>query len=398
MTTPNHRIPLSVPAVLGNEARYLAECVETAWVSSRGAFVDRFEADLARLTGRRHAIACVNGTAALHLALVVAGVEPDDEVLVSDLTFVASGHAIRYCGAWPVFIDAEPRYWQMDVEKLAAFLAGECVTRGGRLVNRATGRRVRAILPVHILGHPVDMAPVLELARRYGLVVVADAAEALGSAYQGKPAAAFGDLATLSFNGNKIVTTGGGGAVVTDDDALAARARYLSTQAKDDEREYTHGAVGYNYRLTNLQAAFGVAQLERFDHCLARKRATAAFYREALAGVAVTLPDEAPWAGSTWWLYTVLVDEARFGMTRRDLMARLDEAGIETRPLWTPLSRQRSLAGCQAYHCDRSAELQRRSISLPSSVGIEPADLERVVATLAGLAAAPAVPPEAHGG
>jgi perosamine synthetase len=369
--------------MLGNEARYLLECVETNWVSSRGPFVDRFEQEVARLCGRRHAVACVNGTAALHVTLLAAGVGADDEVLVSDLTFIASANAVRHCGAWPVLIDCEPRYWQLDVEKAADFLRRDCAAHDGVLRNRRTGRRVRAILPVHILGHPVDMAPLVEVADRFGLVVVADAAEALGAEYRGRPAAAFGTAAVLSFNGNKIATAGGGGAVVTDDDRLAERVRYLTTQARDDEVEFVHRAVGFNYRLTNVQAALAVAQLERLDERLASKRATAARYREALAALPLELPEEASWARSAWWLYTVLVDEARFGLSRRDLLAQLARDGIEARPLWTPVSRQPAYAGCQAYACDHSAAIQARSLSLPSSVGLERGDVEYVTGAIA---------------
>ena len=371
--------------MLGNEARYLAECVETNWVSSGGPFVGRFERDVARAMGTRHAVACATGTAALHVALLVAGVEPDDEVLVSDLTFVASANAIRYCGAWPVSIDAEPTYWQMDVEKAVDFLERECRWAGGRLIDVATGRRVRAIVPVHLLGHPVDMAPLREAALRYGLVVVADAAEALGATYRGIPAGAASDVAAVSFNGNKLVTAGGGGAVITDDDALAARARYLTTQAKDDPVESLHGAIGFNYRLTNLQAALGVAQLERLDERLASKRTSAAFYAQELADLPVVLPREAPWAGSSRWLYTILLDERRFGLDRPTVMRALAAQGIETRPLWAPLSIQKPLAGCRAHRIEHAEDLHRRSLSLPSSVGITPDDLRAVVDGLRSL-------------
>lgn len=376
------RLPLSEPKMLGNEAKYLLECVDTNWVSSGGPFVEQFEREIARVMGMRHAVACVNGSAALHVALLVAGVEPDDEVLVSDLTFAASANAIRYCGAWPVFIDAEPTYWQMDVAKVTDFLARECRAQGGRLVNAATGRRVRAIMPVHVLGHPVDMAPLEEAAARHGLAIVADAAEAVGTTYRNAPVARTSHVAAVSFNGNKVVTAGGGGAVVTDDERLAARARYLTTQAKDDPVEWVHGAIGFNYRLTNLQAAVGVAQLEHLEECLASKRRTAGFYERALADLPLTLPRAAPWAGSTWWLYTVLVELARGARERVAVMRDLAAKGIETRPLWRPLSRQPAFAGCQAYRPEHAWDLHRRSLSLPCSVGIETADLERVVAAL----------------
>jgi perosamine synthetase len=372
-------IPLSIPHMLGNEARYLAECVETNWVSTRGPFVDRFESEVAKASGVRHAVATMNGTAALHVALLVAGVKPDEEVLVSDLTFIASANAVRYAGAWPVLIDAERDYWQMDPQKLHDFLARECRVENGALVNRSTRRRVRALMPVHILGHPCDLDPILAAARRYDLVVVADAAEAMGATYRGRPVAAQADISALSFNGNKIVTAGGGGAVVTDREDFAVRARYLTTQAKDDELEFVHHEIGFNYRLTNLQAAVGLAQLEELGTCVASKQETAHFYDDELAALPFERPRQAPWAAATWWLYTVLTDRARPEIDSRAIGRHLAAARIETRPLWRPVSMQRPYAGCQAYHCEVSRDLHQRSLSLPCSVGIPRSALQRVV-------------------
>jgi perosamine synthetase len=371
-------IPLSVPKMLGNEARYLAECAETNWVSSRGPFVDRFEADVARLAGVPHIVATMNGTAALHIALLVSGVLPDEEVLVSDLTFIASANSIRYAGAWPVLIDAEPEHWQMDPQKLRDFVERECRVERGALMNRLSGRRVRAVMPAHILGHPCDMDPIVDVARRYDLAIVADAAEALGTGYKGRPVTAIADVAALSFNGNKIVTAGGGGAVATDRADFADRARYLSTQAKDDDVEFVHGAIGFNYRMTNLQAALGVAQLETFDARLRSKRETADFYDRALAPLPFERPRQAPWAATTWWLYTVLTDRGRPEIDRRRILDALRASRIEARPLWRPISLQRPYSGCQAYRCEVSHDLYHRSLSLPCSVGISGADLQRV--------------------
>jgi len=379
---PDRRIPLSIPAILGNEAKYLTECVETNWVSTRGPFVDRFEEMLARTSGTRSAVACASGSAALHVALMVAGVEAGDEVLVSDLTFIASANAVKYCGAWPVLIDAEAMYWQIDPQKLEDFLRRECQVVDGVLINRTSRRRVRAVMPVHILGHPCEMQSIRDIAGRFGLPVVADAAEALGTCYDGRPAASLADISALSFNGNKIITSGGGGAVVTDNGEFAGRARYLTTQAKDDEVEFIHGSVGFNYRLTNLQAAFGVAQLERLDVCLESKRKTAAFYDGALRTLPLVLPSEAPLARSSWWLYTVLVDERKSPVDRYSLMNALAAANVESRPLWRPISQQKPYADCHAYHCEVSVDLHRRSLSLPCSVGIADADLHRVASVV----------------
>ena len=376
-------IPLCVPEVSGNEWAYVKDCLDTGWVSSVGAYVDRFESGLAAVLGGGSAVATTSGTAALHVALLVAGVEPDDEVLVSTLTFIAPANAIRYAGAWPVFVDAEPEYWQMSPIRLREFLERECEVREGVLRNRGTGRRVRAVLPVHILGHPVDLEPVLELAGQYGLAVIEDATESLGARYRGVPVGTLGDLACFSFNGNKLLTTGGGGMLVSRDARLAARARYLTTQAKDDPLEYVHGAIGYNYRLTNVQAAIGVAQLERLDQYCAAKRRIAERYRAGLSGVpGVTLMSEAPWAHSAFWLYTILVDAARFGMDSRALLRRLAERNIQTRPLWQPLHRSPAHAGAQATDCSVADGLHRDALSLPCSVGLDRADQDRVIAAV----------------
>ncbi len=373
-------VPLSVPELQGNEWTYVKQCLDTGWVSSAGGFVERFERSVADAVGAQHAVATVNGTAALHIALLVAGVEPGDEVLVSTLTFIAPANAIRYVGAWPVFVDAEPDYWQMDPAKALHFLERECEWRAGALHNRATDRRVRAVIPVHILGHPVDLDPLREACRKYGLAMIEDATESLGAEYRGRPVGHLGDIACFSFNGNKLITTGGGGMLVTDDAAVAQRARYLTTQAKDDPVEYVHGAVGYNYRLTNLQAALGVAQMERLGAHVAAKRRIAAAYDDALQAVpGITPMREALWAQSAWWMYTVLVDERAYGIDARELMRRLERDRIQTRPLWQPLHRSAPYVTAYATDCSVAERLNRLALSLPCSVGLTPADQERVV-------------------
>lgn len=377
--TPDGFVPLCVPEIRGNAWVYVKECLDTNWVSSVGPFVDRFERELAAYTGAQHAVAAVNGTAALHIALLATGVQPDDEVLVSTLTFIAPVNAIRYCGAWPVFIDAEPHYWQMDAHKAADFLQHGCVWSNGELRNRRSGRRVRAILPVHILGHPVDIDPILELARAYDLPVIEDATEALGSCYKDRRVGNLGDIACFSFNGNKIITTGGGGMIVTNREAWAQKAKYLTTQAKDDALEYIHHEIGYNYRLTNIQAALGCAQMEQLDEYIAIKRRIARTYQEAFADVpGITPMPEAPWATSIFWMYTVLVDEAEYGMGSRALRRRLEDAGIQSRPLWQPIHLSPAHAG-HAYVCPLAEDLYRRALSLPCSVGLTEAQQAKVI-------------------
>jgi len=288
-------------------------------------------------------------------------------------------NAIRYRGAWPIFIDAEPGYWQMDAGTVRGFLAG-CRRVDGQLRNPATGRRVAAILPVDVLGQPVDMDPIADAAREYGLPIVEDATEALGATYRGRPAGQLGTIGCLSFNGNKILTTGGGGMLLTDDERLAERARYLTTQAKDDPVEYVHGAVGYNYRLTNLQAAMGCAQLEQLDEYVTAKRRIAARYAEGLAGLpGLHLMPAADGVESTYWLYTVLVDEREFGMGSRALLRRLAAERIQARPLWQPGHRSPAHADAPPASCPTADDLHRRALSLPPSVGLKPADQQRIV-------------------
>ena len=320
----NDLIPLAVPTIRGNEWKYVKECLDTGWVSSVGPFVERFEKEVADFVGARWGVATVNGTTALHVALRVAGIEPGDEVLISALTFIAPAYAIRYTGAFPVFIDAEPQHWQMDPEAVSDFLERKCQWRKGELFNRNTGRRVRAILPVHILGHPADLDPILEFGKKYNLPVIEDSTESLGARYRERMVGSLGDIACFSFNGNKIITTGGGGMIVTDNEEWARKAKYLTTQAKDDCLEYVHNEIGYNYRLTNVLAAIGCAQMEQLPAYIDTKRRIASTYSKALGGLqGITPMREATWAYSTFWLYTVLVDSGSFGMDSRVLLRTL---------------------------------------------------------------------------
>jgi len=380
-------IALCVPEVRGNEWQYVRECFDTNWVSSAGPFVDRFERDFAECVGTRHAIATASGTAAIHVALLVAGVEPDDEVIVSTLTFIAPANAIRYVGAFPTFVDAEPDYWQMDAGKLVDFLDTECQFTDGELRNKATGRRIKAIMPVHILGHPVDMDPIIEVAGRYGLAVISDATESLGAEYRGRKLGQLADIACFSFNGNKIITTGSGGMIVTDREDWAERAKYLTTQAKDDPVEYVHEAVGYNYRLTNIQAAMGCAQLEQLSDYVAAKRRIAAEYAEAFRDVPGISPmAQADWALSTCWMFTVMVDPDEYGMDSRELLRRLAEVKIQARPLWQPMHRSPAHAGSYAVSGGVAERINRDALSLPCSVGLSKADQKRVIDAIRGWA------------
>jgi perosamine synthetase len=354
--------------------------LDTNWVSSAGSYVDQFEHAIAEQVGVKHAVATVNGTAALHVALLVAGIGPDDEVLVPALTFIAPANAVRYVGAWPVFIDVEPNYWQIDTNKVREFLTNECHWEDGTLLNKTTGRPLKAILPVDILGHPVDMDPLLELARRFNLKVIEDATESLGAKYRDRVVGSQADVACLSFNGNKLITTGGGGMLVTECQDWASQARYLTTQAKDDPLEFVHEQIGYNYRLTNLQAAMGCAQVEQLDAYIAAKRKIAASYSRAFEKITgIASMRDAPWAFSVFWMFTVLVDESGYGMGSRDLLQRLSQVGIETRPLWQPLHQSPAYSRCQNYYCDVAEKINREALTLPCSVGLRPEDQQQVI-------------------
>ncbi|MBI5426098.1 MAG: LegC family aminotransferase [Opitutae bacterium] len=378
-------VPLSVPNLGGNEWKYVKECLDSGWVSSVGSYVNRFEAAMAQAAGTRYAVATASGTAALHTALMVLGVLRDEEVLMPSLTFIAPANAVRYLGAWPVFMDCDPVYWQMDPNKVQDFLRRGCERRAHGVFNRATGRRVAALLPVHVLGHPCEMPALLALAEEWNLPIIEDATESLGSRCAGRPTGSIGRIGCFSFNGNKIITTGGGGMLTTDDAALAERARYLTTQAKDDPVEFVHGAVGYNYRLTNLQAAVGCAQLEQLPEFLKTKRRIAAAYDAALGSTGRwILPKQAPWAETNWWLYTALM-VASAKTDRRAVLASLQDAGIQTRPFWQPMHLSPAHRECPSWHCSVAEDLWQRGLSLPCSTSLDASTQERVIAALLAL-------------
>jgi len=382
-STATKFIPLSVPEIRGNEWSYVKECLDTGWVSSVGEYVNRFECSIAKKVRAQSGVATSSGTSALHIALLVSGVQPDDEVLVSTLTFIAPVNAIRYAGAWPVLMDAEPNFWQINPDKVADFLKKNCRFTNGELRNRASGRRIRAVMPVHILGHPVDLDPIRVIAREFDLSVIEDATECLGATYRGNRIGATSEIACFSFNGNKIITTGGGGAIVTSNAQWADRARYLTTQAKDDTVEFVHGTVGYNYRLTNIQAALGCAQLEKLDEFIEKKRSIASRYEDGFRNIAgVTLMRQAAWAESIFWLYTILIDEAEFGMDSRTLLKKLEERGIQTRPLWQPMHRSPVHRNHESFHCETADWIHARALSLPCSVGLTESDQNLVIQTV----------------
>lgn len=366
------RIPLAEPLLAGNEERYLLECLSTNFVSSVGPFVPTFEQAFARSVGSRYAVACASGTASLHIAIRLAGAKRGTLVAVPTLTFIASASAACYTAAEVLLVDSEPDTWNMD----GARLYDELHARARR------GQRLPKIVEiVQLLGHPADMEPILAAASEFDIVIVEDAAEALGASWTrgslaGRQVGTAGCFGCFSFNGNKIITAGGGGMIVTDDVSLADHARHLTTHARLPGPEYVHDEIGYNYRLTNVAAALGLAQLEQLSVFLDRKRAIAGRYREGLMGGGVEFGPSAAWAAPSFWLSTVLFDDAE---TRATVMSRLHNCGIDARPIWRPLHLQDPFRGAERIGGEVAEGIFARALALPSSVGLSTTQQDRVI-------------------
>lgn len=364
-------VTLHEPSFTGNEWLYLKECLDSTFVSSVGKFVDRFELDLAAFTGAKHAVAVVNGTAALHIALKLAGVKAGDEVLIPALTFVATANAVSYCGATPHLVDSESRTMGVDVAKLRDYLADQTDQYGGQCVNRATGNVIRAIVPMHAFGHPVELDGLLAVAHDFKLALVEDAAESLGSYYHGQHTGTFGLMGTLSFNGNKTITTGGGGAILTNDAELARHAKHLTTTAKLPHAwEYRHDEIGYNYRLPNLNAALGCAQMEQLPAMLVAKRKLFQYYQAAFAPVmGVRLVAEPDQCQSNYWLQTLLLDAGQ-AEQRDPILKATNSAGFMTRPAWILMHELTPFKNCPSMDLAGAKSLSQRLINIPSSSGL----------------------------
>lgn len=365
--TPEQPLGLHEPCFNGQEWAYTKECLDIGWISSAGAYVDRFGEELAKACGVGFAIPTVNGTAALHIALILAGVARGDEVLMPSLTFVATANAVSYCGAIPHFIECEGNNLGIDIAKLSAHLKETCEIKQGQVYNKHSGRKIAAIVPVHIFGHPVDMDALQTLADHYHLPVVADAAEALGSTYKDSPVSALGLLSALSFNGNKIITTGGGGAILTNDPELAARARHLTTTAKKPHAwSFVHDEVGYNYRMPNINAAVGCAQLEQLNGFLSTKRKLATAYEKTFEGSnSFTFMKEPDNARSNYWLNAICIAP---DLDRDALLGALNENGYLCRPVWHLMHSLEMYKDCPRMDLSISEGMERRIINLPSSV------------------------------
>lgn len=361
-------IPVAEPDLGGNESAYVIDCLRSGWISSMGQYVGRFEEAFARFCGAKYGVATANGTVALHLALLTLGIGPGDEVIVPTLTFVATANAVRHAGASPVFADSEAATWNIDPDQ----------------IEEKISQRTKVIMPVHLYGHPADMDPILELAKRYDLRVIEDAAEAHGAEYKGRRVGPLGEMGCFSFYGNKIITTGEGGMIVTNNQELAERARFLKDHAMSRKRRYWHLEVGYNYRLTNVQAAIGLAQVERIEEMIEEKRRIAQWYEGGLKEIkGISLPPEASWAKNVYWMYSILVED-EFGLGRDEVMLRLQEKGIDTRPFFCPIHTM------PPYQSEESLpvaeELARKGINLPSGITLTRKEVEYICETLSSLA------------
>ncbi|MCY9692551.1 LegC family aminotransferase [Paenibacillus alginolyticus] len=368
-STQNGSILLHEPLFRNNEWNYVKECIDSGWVSSVGSYVTKFEQMIAEYTGVSHAIAVVNGTAALHASLEVLGVERGDEVLLPTLTFIATANAVSYCGAVPHFVDSEISTLGMDPHKLKDYLLNHTYMSNGFCYNKKTDRRIKAVVPMHTFGHSVDIEPLLEIADTFNIVLVEDAAESLGSYYKGTHTGSFGKVSILSFNGNKIVTTGGGGAILTNDDGLAKKLKHITTTAKVPHKwEYYHDQLGYNYRLPNINAALGCAQLEVLDEYLDKKRVLAKKYEyEFKAFNGVNFVTEPANSKSNYWLNAIILDE-NYIEQRNDVLELTNQSGYMTRPCWNLLHTLPMYSECPKMNLDTAEAISRRLINIPSSV------------------------------
>jgi perosamine synthetase len=365
---------LSGPNMAGNELKYVTECITTGWVSSVGAYVDQFEKMTAEFAGTKYAVATSSGTTALHICLVMMGVNSDDYVITPNITFIATCNAIKYTGANPIFIDTAVKSWQMDLDLLEEFLTNETEQRNGVCHYKKDGKKIPVIMPVHVLGNICNMDRLLQLAKQHNLSVIEDSTEALGSYYKGKHAGSFGLMGTFSYNGNKIITTGGGGMIVTDDEALAKKAKHLTTQAKSDPFEYIHDEIGYNYRLVNVAAAMGVAQMEQLPGFIKRKHEIIDFYKTELHGVGdIRFQEVSADVTPNWWLPTIMTEK------QRAVLKILNDNKMQSRPFWVPMNQLVMFKDNIYYHHnDKSNFVYHHCLSIPCSTYITNEQLKTI--------------------
>lgn len=362
--------PLAVPVFVGNEKKYLNECIDTTFVSSVGKFVDRFEEDTAKYTGCKRAVVCVSGTNALHMSLMLAGVERDDEVLTQALTFVATCNALSYIGAHSVFIDVDRDTMGLSPVAVREWLTKNSEQKNGECYNKRTGRRIKACVPMHTFGHPVHLDELVDVLKEYHIELVEDAAESIGSLYKGKHTGTFGKVGALSFNGNKTITTGGGGMMLFNDEELGAYAKHITTQAKIPHRwEFRHDHIGYNYRMPNINAALGCAQLEHIEEYVANKRATAKAYEEFFQEIPeIEFFTEPKDTRSNYWLNVVILKDKE---TQLDFLEYTNDHGVMTRPIWELMNRLPMFEKCENDGLKNTIWFADRVVNIPSSVRLK---------------------------
>ena len=380
------RIPLSVPNIKGKEWEYIKDCLDTEWVSSSGSYVDKFESEIAKYTGAEYAVACVNGTAALQVALRLSGVENGDEVLVPTLTFIAPINAVKYNNGSPIFFDADS-FYNVDTKKIIQFLNEETEFKNGFTFNKKTKKRIIAFLPVHVWGNACWLDDIIPLCEERNITVVEDASESLGTFYKsgvfsGKHTGTVGKIGCISFNGNKIITAGGGGMIITNDKSLAAEARYLTTQAKDDSKRYIHNNIGYNFRLTNIQAALGLAQLEQLSEFVNKKSYVFQKYKNAINETeGLNICDAPDYSINNHWMILLQIGP-EYKDNREKIMSRLESLGIQTRPPWAPIHLQNPYKECQRFRLEKAEKLINLSLCIPSSTGISNEQISTVIDAL----------------
>jgi perosamine synthetase len=371
-------ILLSGPNVSGNEWKYVKDCLDTAWVSSVGSYVDQFEKMVAEYAGCKYGVAASNGTSALHIALELCGVKRNDYVIVPNVTFIASVNSICYTKARPILMDIDADTWQIDLDLLEHFLKNDTYIKGDYSYLKKNNRRIPVIMPVHVLGNMCDMDRLMSLANQYKLTVVEDSTEALGSYYKGKHAGSFGKFGTFSFNGNKIITTGGGGVIVTNDEALAKKAKHITTQAKSDPFEYIHDEVGYNYRLVNVLAAMGVAQMEQLPKFVTRKHEIDAFYKKELGGLGdITFQKVLSDVNPNCWLFTFRTEK------QRELLKALNDKKMQSRPFWVPMNKLKMFKkDLYVTQTDKANQVYSTCLSIPCSTYITDQELRDIADTI----------------
>ncbi|MCH7826982.1 MAG: LegC family aminotransferase [Bacteroidetes bacterium] len=380
-------IPLSVPSLKGNEWKYIKECLDTEWVSSAGKYVNLFEEKIAEYTGAKYAVATVNGTAALHISLILAEVKPDDEVIVPTLTFIAPINTVKYLNAHPVFMDAD-NYFNIDIKKTIEFIKKETVFRNGYTYNKTTNRRISAIIPIHVFGNAVWLDDLVDVCEERNIKIIEDATESLGTKYidgkyAGKHTGTIGDFGCLSFNGNKIITTGGGGMILTNNEEYAAKAKYLTTQAKDEELRYIHNEVGFNYRLTNIQAALGVAQLEQLPDFIKHKKKNYLYYKNEIKKIKGLRLAEVPnYVKNNYWLYALEIDKELYGKDKDELLSNLNNNGIQARPIWYLNHLQKPYKTDFSYKIENAIKLWKCTLNIPSSVSLMNEEINVIIKIL----------------